>query len=219
MSSALLALALIQAPASAQQSLPDSTRVAINRVFATWSATDSMTAEQLAPVAGMYLHPVTGGPLFATLRRDTLVLGRINGPALLPIAENRFQYANQPSEAEFRSDGSLVQIPKNWPPRAPTVWKRVASAPSQPAHAELEKYAGSYYCEELGASYQVSATDSTLVLKTRWATDRTFHPVAGDLFQGDYLIRFTRARGGKVDGMLMSSGRVFGVRFDRTQPK
>lgn len=37
----VLALALIQAPASAQPGIPDSTRVAINRVFATWSATDS----------------------------------------------------------------------------------------------------------------------------------------------------------------------------------
>ena len=36
-----LALALVQAPAPAQQSLPDSTRIAINRVFATWSASNS----------------------------------------------------------------------------------------------------------------------------------------------------------------------------------
>ena len=69
------------------------------------------------------------------------------------------------------------------------------------------------------ASAQQGIPDSTLVFKTRWAAERTARPVARDLFQGDNLIRFTRARGGKVDGMLMSSGRARGVRFDRTQPK
>ena len=34
-----LALMLFQAPAPPQQGLPDSTRVALNRVFATWTST------------------------------------------------------------------------------------------------------------------------------------------------------------------------------------
>lgn len=58
-------------------------------------------------------------------------------------------------------------------------------------------------------------TDSTLVLKSRWGNDRTVRPVFGDTFVGDYLLRFTRGKGGKIDGMLMSSGRVRGVRFAR----
>ena len=40
MTPALLALALLQAPAPAQQGLPDSTRVALNRGFATWTSTN-----------------------------------------------------------------------------------------------------------------------------------------------------------------------------------
>jgi hypothetical protein len=84
---------------------------------------------------------------------------------------------------------------------------------------ELERYAGSYYSDELGASYQVTATDSTLRLKTRGGPELTVGPSYDDTFVGDYLLRFTRGRGGKVDGMLMSSGRVRGVRFDRTPAK
>jgi hypothetical protein len=87
--------------------------------------------------------------------------------------------------------------------------------PARLSRADLAGYAGSYYSEELGAAYDVTATDSTLVLKTRWATERTVRPAYGDTFAGDFLLTFTR-RGGRIDGMIMGSGRVRGVRFTRT---
>lgn len=37
----------------------------------------------------------------------------------------------------------------------------------------------------------------------------------GDTFGGDFLLSYTRDRRGRVDGMLMSSGRVRYVRFVR----
>ena len=177
-------------------------------------ATTTLTAEQLAPFAGVYANPVTGGPMFITLRRDTLVVGRINGPALLPVGPNRFRLAGQPGELEF-TDGAVTQTFAGWPARAPVTAKRVASAVPRPSRADLEKYAGSYYSEELGATYTVSATDSTLVLKTRGGTERNVRPVYGDTFAGDFLLSFVRGRGGRVERMLMGSGRVRGVRFDR----
>ena len=178
-----------------------------------------LTAEQLAPFAGVYQHPLTGAPQVITLRGDSLVLGRVNGPALLPMSENRFKVRNQPAELEFTADGSVIQTALGWPARTPVTSKRVAAAPIQMTKAELERYAGSYYSEELGATWTVAATDSTLVLQSRWGNDRTVRSVFGDTFAGDYLLRFTRGKGGKIDGMLMSSGRVRGVRFDRAQPR
>ena len=41
---------------------------------------------------------------------------------------------------------------------------------ARPSRAEMDAYAGSYYSEELGATWTVTATDSTLVLKTRWGS-------------------------------------------------
>lgn len=67
----------------------------------------------------------------------------------------------------------------------------------------------------VSVSKQFTATDSSLVLRTRWGTDRSVLPAHGDTFMGDYLLKFTRGRGGRIDGMLMSSGRVRGVRFDK----
>jgi hypothetical protein len=43
-------------------------------------------------------------------------------------------------------------------------------------------------------------------------------PAYGDTFAGDFLLTFTR-RGGRIDGMVMGSGRVRGVRFDRADRK
>ena len=178
----------------------------------------TLTAEQLAPFAGVYANPLTGAPQLITLGQDTLVLGRGPGAAvLIPLTANRFKVMGQPVELEFRGD-SAVQYTTAWPPRSPLAARKVAAAPVQRTKAELEPYAGTYYSEELGASYVVTASDSALVLKTRGGVDRRVQPVYGDTFAGDYLLRFTR-KGGRIDGMLMSSGRVRGVRFERTQPK
>ena len=97
---------------------------------------------------------------------------------------------------------------------APLVSKRVAAAAATKTKAELEQYAGTYQSEELGVTYQLVAGDSSLTIKTRWGVDRNLQPAWGDVFGGAYLVRFTR-KGGKIDGFLMSSGRVRGVRFER----
>jgi CubicO group peptidase (beta-lactamase class C family) len=179
-------------------------------------ATVSLTAEQLAPFAGVYQHPITGAPQLITLRKDTLVLGRA-GPVLLPISPTRFRVAGQQTEFEFAADGSLKQSTLGWPARAPVVARRIAAAPAPPVRAELERYAGSYHSEELGVTYAVAASDSGLVLKSRWGVDRRVMLVIPDLFAGDFQLQFTR-KGGRIDGFLMSSGRVRRVRFERVAP-
>jgi CubicO group peptidase (beta-lactamase class C family) len=173
------------------------------------------TREQLAPLAGVYAHPVTGAPLFVTLRNDTLLLGRPAGPALVPLGERRFRVAGQPVEVEFTPQGELVQHVLAWPPRPPL--RAARREPARPTRAELDEYAGTYYSEELGATYTVAATDSTLRLSTRWGEARTVRPAYGATFAGDLLVKFTRAQGarGRVTGMLVSSGRVRDVRFER----
>jgi CubicO group peptidase (beta-lactamase class C family) len=170
-----------------------------------------LTAAQLAALAGVYAHPVTGAPTFVTLRKDTLVLGRVNGPVLVPLSASRFRVTGQPVEVEF-ARGAMVSKFLDWPGGTSTTQRRVR--PARLSRADLDGYAGSYYSEELGAAYDVTATDSTLVLKTRWGTERTVRPAYGDTFAGDFLLTFTR-RGGRIDGMVMGSGRVRGVQFTR----
>ena len=177
-------------------------------------ATATLSADQLSRFAGVYVNPLTGGPTLVHVRKDTLALGP-NGPALLPLSENRFRIAGQQAEMEFTPVPELVITQLSWPSRHPVTLKRVAAAPSQLKGAELTPYAGSYRSDELGADYEVVARDSTLTLRTRWGSDRTVRSAHGDTFVGDYLVRFTRDRRGRIDGLLMSSGRVRNVKFQR----
>jgi CubicO group peptidase (beta-lactamase class C family) len=177
------------------------------RPAATW------TAAQLAPFAGVYENVETGALGWVTLRGDTLIGGRTSGPALIPVGERRFRIGNQPAEIEFTGDGRAMQRTLGWPARAPSRLRR--HEPARPTRAELERYAGTYYSEELGATYTVTASDTALVLKTRGGADRVHRPAFGDTFQGDYVVRFVRGRGREVEGMTLSSGRTRGVRFVR----
>ncbi|WP_420128770.1 serine hydrolase domain-containing protein [Longimicrobium sp.] len=179
------------------------------------TARATLAPEELSALEGVYVHPVTGGPFFITRRGDTLVAGRTNGPALLPMGERRFRVGTQPVELEFTPDGGLVQTVLAWPRRTPVTLRRQER--SQPSRAQLEAYAGTWYSEELGATYTVVATDSTLVLRTRGGAERTVYPAYGDTFAGDFLLAFTRGRGGRVEVMRMSSGRTRGVRFERVR--
>jgi CubicO group peptidase (beta-lactamase class C family) len=175
----------------------------------------TLSGEQLAKFAGAYVNPATGAPTFVTLRRDTLIMGLTAGPALVPLSERRFRLGAQPVEVEFTPNGEMVQTILAWPRPKPITMKRYERA--APTRAQLEAYAGSYYSEELGATWTVTATDSTLVLKTRGGTDQVVRPAYEDTFTGAFLLNFTRGAGRKVDGMLMSSGRVRKVRFDKAR--
>jgi len=187
----------------------------LERVPEPPTARVTLTPAQVAPLAGVYANPVTGAPLFITLRRDTLVVGRTTGPALVPLTERRFRVTGQPVQLEFTPEGHLVQTVLAWPRRTPVTLTR--REPVRPSRADLERYAGTYYSEELGATYTVAATDSTLVLRTRWGTERTVRPAYGDTFAGDFLLAFTRGRGGSITGMRMSTGRVRNVAFERVR--
>jgi CubicO group peptidase (beta-lactamase class C family) len=169
--------------------------------------------EQLVPLVGVYANATTGAPLFITMQDNRLILGRSNGPQLVPLGDNRFRVAGQPVELEFGEQGDLSQTVLGWPNRAPINFSRREMAVK--TAAELERYAGSYHSEELGAVYTVRAGADGLVLKTRWGAERSVRPAYGTTFAGDMLVTFTTGSTGEIDGMRMSSSRVRDVAFQR----
>lgn len=175
----------------------------------------TLTPQQLARFAGVYSNTTTGTPQFVTLRSDTLVWGRTTGPVLLPLSETRFRIRGQSVEVEFTATPGREMMGQSraWPPQQPIAHRREPVV--QPTAATLAAYRGTYYSEELGATYSVSATESTVVLKTRMGPQFTVRHAYGDTFTGDFQITFTRARSGAVDGMLMGSARVRKVRFNK----
>lgn len=171
----------------------------------------AVAPEVIRSLSGMYVNTRTGALNYLGLRGDTLIAGRTAGAALIPVGERRFR-VGQTGEFEFMPDGTVRQHSFAWPPRSPDVWRRVQEA--KLTRAELAAYAGTYYSEELGATYTVVAGDSTLALRTRWADEETLRPTYQDAFAGPFTVHFTRTRG-RIDGMTFSSGRVRAVRFVR----
>ncbi|GLC25764.1 serine hydrolase domain-containing protein [Roseisolibacter agri] len=176
--------------------------------------TVTLAPAQLRALAGAFVHPVTGAMNVISLRGDSLIAGRTAGPVLVPIGPRRFRARGQPVEFEFLEDGSVREHGIGWPARTPVTWRRTTIV--QPTAAQLAEYAGTYHSEELGATYTVTVRDTALVLKTRWGSDDVLRPAYADAFAGPYLAQFTRTRG-KVDGMLLSTGRVRKVAFVRTR--
>ena len=174
-------------------------------------ATVKLTTQELSRFAGLYVNPTTGAPTFVTLADTGLVVGRRSGPALVPVAANRFRIGN--AEWEFAPNGDLVQRFLGSPPRHPvTLVRREASHPSA---SELAAYIGSYTSAELGATYIVAATDTSLTLQTRTNPPVTATPAYGDTFLGPFLVEFTRDQGGRLTGALLSTGRVRKIRFEK----
>ena len=175
------------------------------------TATAKLTKAELSRFAGLYVNPITGAPTWVALADTGLVVGRRTGPALVPVAANRFRTGS--AEWEFAPNGDLVQRFLGSPPRHPvTLVRREAVRPSA---SELAAYAGSYTSAELGATYLVSATDSGLTLRTRTNPPVTASPVYADTFSGPFLIEFTRDQGGRLTGALVSTGRVRKIRFEK----
>ena len=85
-----------------------------------------------------------------------------------------------------------------------------------PNAAVLAPYAGEYVSAELGgAIYRVTATDSTILLRTGTSTPFAARPMFGDTFVGNgYTIQFTR-NAGRVSGFEVTNGRMRRVKFTR----
>jgi hypothetical protein len=170
----------------------------------------AVSADQLRPLAGAYVNSVSGAIQFVSIRGDNLILGRLTGPTLVPLTARRFGVDGSNAEYEFAQDGTLLVYPRSHV--APLRFARYEIA--QPTPAQLKAYAGTYRSDELGATYTVMATDTTLVLQTRGGTDAVVRAGYLDGFYGRFNVLFTR-KAGRIDGMLVGGGRVRRVRFDR----
>ena len=173
--------------------------------------TPKPAAEELGRLAGVYVNQTTGGVTFVTFRGQDLIVGRTNGPTLVPTGPRKFWLGNV--EWTFEPNGNVVQRFLGRPPRTSvTLVKRDAFKPTP---AQLAAYAGRYVSEELGTTYTVSVADSTLRLRTGVTDAVTGTPAYADTFLGRYTVQFTRDASGRVNGMLVSTGRVRRIRFQK----
>ena len=148
-----------------------------------------------------------------SMRNGTLIAGRQTGPFVTPVADDRFIVAGQPGELVFASGehagferrvGTTHPVPFEW--RQPVTLTK----------ATLASYAGTYRSDELaGATYRVTAKDSTLEFVTGTSQPFSARPIFTNAFIGNgYTIQFTDAKG-RVSGFEVTDGRMRRVRFAR----
>src|SRR5262249_51810272 len=99
----------------------------------------------------------------------------------------------------------------------PAQGKRVKAPDLGPA--QLAEYAGQYYSDELGTTYNLVVQEGKLVAQHHRHDDIALTAQDQDMFLGSQWffqrIRFMRDKDGRVTGMRVTGGRVRNMRFDR----
>jgi hypothetical protein len=176
----------------------------------------AISRDQLEQRAGIYFQPTTLDVLRLVVRDGKLVVKQDEGfgPSLVPLSDKRFRIVGQPAELDF-DDGDRAGFTRRGLAGRPLLHFERREAVSLPPRA-LAAYAGDYVSEELGGTvYRVTATDSTLELRTGTSDPIAAHAAFADTFVGrGYTIQFARARG-TIGGFEISNGRVRRVAFTR----
>jgi hypothetical protein len=94
-----------------------------------------------------------------------------------------------------------------------------AVAAATPTAEQLQDYRGDYYSPELEVVYRVSCdSEGRLYMRHRPEPPVRLNPVYADAFStsdGGRIVRFTRNKRGKIDGLSVYAGRVRHLRFVR----
>jgi CubicO group peptidase (beta-lactamase class C family) len=133
------------------------------------------------------------------------------------------------SESEFELVGPPVRVLLAFQPSVPDQPRRaVLSIAEQeplvlheavlmaPSAADLAAYAGSYFSDELQATYTFVVEGDALVLHRRGAEPQRLQPSIRDEFTGGGLVfRFQRDGAGRSAGLLIDAGRIRDLGFAR----
>lgn len=85
-----------------------------------------------------------------------------------------------------------------------------------PVVADLAQFEGAYFSDELETRYWLEANEGSLQLRIGWNAVVDLSPVARDRFKGSWFeIGFLRDPSGRVSSLVVDSGRVKGLRFER----
>ena len=177
----------------------------------------ALTPAELSARAGMYRSRRTGDPLRLAVREGKL--RNAGGTELVPLSATRFRWGRGPAQAVFddapvgrRAALRLIAADGDTVAYEPVS----EAAPSAIRPAEL---LGEYRSDEAEATYTVATDSGRLVLRRRPGTTLALTPAYADAFTtpDGWLVRFTRDRAGRVDGLTLGLVRVRDLRFTRVR--
>jgi hypothetical protein len=176
--------------------------------------------ERLQALAGMYREPTTRAMRTITFNDGKLWVGAGTRFELRPLSETEFEAVNAPVEMRIRFQPAAGGRP------ASLVWTQGGGEPVTaeklvlvtPTAEEMAAYTGSYFSEELQATYRLAVENGALTMHRRGAEPTPLRPLVRDEFTAGPTLRFVRDASGAVTGFALDAGRVRNLRFVRTAP-
>jgi CubicO group peptidase (beta-lactamase class C family) len=182
-----------------------------------------VSEQELAAVAGSYFNFANNNFRRLYVKNGKLIYSRGGSESeLAPLGNNRFTMLGVPDQIEisFKSPrpGAPLQMFTSANGKVFIVHDAVKAATYTPP--QLQEFSGTFYSEEIEATYTITLKDDKLVLRRKNVDGET--PLVGqfaDAFSaaGTGGIRFTRDDHNRVNGFLLTTGRVRNLRFVRTQ--
>jgi CubicO group peptidase (beta-lactamase class C family) len=186
------------------------------------SAFVDVPEQELKNKVGAYRDPLTGEVWRFSVRDGKLATSSPGPPVQFgAVSPTRFRSASGPLQVELEfhrrnGDGRwLVRIEVEGESSRDLEPVDLVT----PGPAELTEYAGSYYSEELQATYVLVLEGDKLVFKQRGAPQTGLVPTVKDSFAvGALTVNFTRDARGGITGFKLNAGRVRNLQFVRRDP-
>jgi len=176
-----------------------------------------------APLAGLYWDARTQSLLHFVVHDGALALDEDGSVgALRYLGEGGYELGNSATRFVFPASGGAARVTAISDDGDPLDLGRIAPVDPAPP-AEVDALAGSYYSEALGVSWTLVAEHGHLVRRQWLAPPQALHPqfddvFAGELSEGRYTLRFTRAPDGAVTGFTVATPMVRPIAFRRCVP-
>lgn len=182
------------------------------------AATVPLAPERLSDLAGLYWSEAEEDAVRVLFRDGRLVAALSSEQReLRPTGEGTFRVVDAPAWVRFAVAGDRATVSTA---RYSDLEPRVFDAVRQwlPSPAELGPLAGTYRAEEIDPAYRIEVADGRLVLERLKAEPDSLEPIVADTFKGRVgVLRFRRSPSGQVTGFDLSTGRIRGMRFERSR--
>jgi CubicO group peptidase (beta-lactamase class C family) len=199
------------------------------------SASFKLTPAQMQARAGAYVNVKDQDDVVRWVIKDgQLQVGNADDDDTYPvkaISENQFRLLVQPVDFTFlpAQPGTPLQFTLKHDDGKTETFSAVPAF--TPTDAQLAEYAGVYSSAEIDPLYEIKMGhvhvvgdgpahehDGLVLIRLKNDPD-PLEPVTRDFFRtGVGTIRFTRDTHGRIDGFLLTTGRVINLRFERGRP-
>jgi CubicO group peptidase (beta-lactamase class C family) len=180
----------------------------------------SVPEKELNAVAGSYFNFTANNFRRLYVKDGKLIYSRGSSESeLAPLGNQRFLMLGVPDRIEISFKSPRPNAPLQMLTSAnggkPITHERVE--PAAYTAEQLAQFAGTYYSEEIDATYTLSLRDNQLILRRKNVDDAPLQLLFADTFLsvGSGTLSFTRGNQNHVSGFLVNTGRVRKLRFNK----